>query len=745
MSDLDDALASLDWRSDDGAWQPRLFDATNEEARVELAALVRSPAVLFARDELAAQIAELIEVRAPERKFTVAELKTATEAFLQGRSAREYGTWVYYPWSRKLIHVLPRAEYVEVRTSRNRNKITAPEQAKLGALTVGVAGLSVGQSTAITLALEGIGGRFRLADFDTINLSNLNRLRAGAHTIGINKAVVTARELFELDPYAHVELYPRGVEEDSLDRFIVGLDLLFEECDDLKMKVRLRETARKHRVPVLMETSDRGLFDLERFDLEPERPLFHGLTGDLRAESLVGLSTFEKVPVVLRIVGEETMSTRMAASLVDIEATIKSWPQLASAVALGGAVNADVARRVALGEMTTSGRFFVDLSELVSDGRAFDVSGPPPPLSRPSPTREAATVLLRGRGAHPTDAEVEQLVEYAALAPSGGNTQPFQFRWHDGALVGRIDESRPTLLDFGGTASQLALGAATENVVLAAGALGYAATVELASKGVHVRFRRNDAPADPLAAHIAARATNRKLGANNPLVDEERRALAASASPAQLTLLEDRARMGELATVLGEGDRVRYLNRTLHREMMEELRWSADEAERTRDGIDVASLDLSPTDLCGLRLVSRWPIMDTLGRTGGGAGLTKATHKAVAASSALGLLTLRDTGGERFIIGGRAMQRMWLTATSLDLAFQPMTALLYLLARVEQNVDLGDLSATDVTTLRLLGPRLRALFPDAGPTELMLFRLGRGAAPKIRSLRRHAASFLVGK
>ena len=61
-----------------------------------------------------------------------------------------------------------------------------------------------------------------------------------------------------------------------MDEFFDGLDLVIEECDSLDMKVRVREEARARGIPVLMETSDRGLFDVERFDVEPERPLFHG-------------------------------------------------------------------------------------------------------------------------------------------------------------------------------------------------------------------------------------------------------------------------------------------------------------------------------------------------------------------------------------------------------------------------------------------------------------------------------------
>ena len=46
--------------------------------------------------------------------------------------------------------------------------------------------------------------------------------------------------------------------------------------------------------------------------------------------------TFLRDPVVMRILGGGSISPRMAASLVDVESTLKTWPQLASGVALGG-------------------------------------------------------------------------------------------------------------------------------------------------------------------------------------------------------------------------------------------------------------------------------------------------------------------------------------------------------------------------------------------------------------------------
>ena len=45
-------------------------------------------------------------------------------------------------------------------------------------LRVGVAGLSVGHVIAHTLAAQGLCGELRLADFDGLELSNLNRVPA---------------------------------------------------------------------------------------------------------------------------------------------------------------------------------------------------------------------------------------------------------------------------------------------------------------------------------------------------------------------------------------------------------------------------------------------------------------------------------------------------------------------------------------------------------------------------------------
>ncbi|ABS24246.1 Rv1355c family protein [Anaeromyxobacter sp. Fw109-5] len=739
-------------------WRPEAFAAGDPAARERLAARVVEGG-LAVHDTLREQLVELLETREPARELEPAELGERLAAHLEGAPLAHHGTWFLYPWSRRVVHVLPEDEFRELRASRNRNKISSEEQERLRALRLGVIGLSVGSASAVALAMEQVGGELYLADHDRLSLSNLNRLRAGVHEIGLPKAVLTARAIAELDPYLRVRPFLDGITDGNMDAFLRPggrpLDLLVEECDDLYVKVRVREAARALRIPVLMETSDRGLLDVERFDLEPGRPVLHGLVGAIDAERLRGLDTSEKVPIVLRILGERSISPRLAASLVEVKATLKTWPQLASAVSLGAAVVTDAARRIALGQLTSSGRFYVDLDELVRDGAGAALPGlqDPPPAqveaacaAAPAPV---APMVVRSRAA--LDAQrVRELVWLATLAPSGGNCQPWRFSWDGKRLRLVHDAARSrSFLDHRDLASWLAFGAAVENVALAAAAMGLDAAVELRpdpgdpAAVCDLRFAATGgaAPASvvALAAAIPERVTNRKLAPRAPLARHAHDLLlrvAAEVPGAALHLVEDPERLAALGEVLGRGDRLRFLSRTMHREMMGELRWSAEEARATRDGLDVATLELSGADQAGLRVMSSWAAMELVGRLGGGRALEKPAARAMAAASAAGLVSVPEHTREAYFAGGRAMQRVWLQATVLGLAFQPMTPLTYLFARLASGGGEG-LTPAEATTLRELRGRLDRLFPDArGRGEPMLFRLAVAPPASARALRR---------
>ncbi len=723
------------------AWRPILIPAADAAATEALL-----PRVDRVHDTLHDQLRELVASRRPDRKLVGAALEDAVAAHLGDTPIEDYGTWVFYPWTRRLVRVLPRDELRFLRSDRNRYKITPAEQEALRARRVGVVGLSVGRAAALTLAQEGVGGHFALADFDTLAVSNMNRLRGGVHDLGLRKTVLAAREMYEMDPYLSVELFSQGLDPDNVDAFLVDadgrkLDLLVEECDDLFIKVRVRERARALGIPVVMETSDRGLIDVERFDLEPSRPVFHGLIGDVRAESLRGLSTRDKVPYVLRILDDEALSPRMRATLVEIEESVSTWAQLASAIALGSALVTDVARRVLLGQMSRSGRFYVDLERLVCDETAPPMRAPPPLVEpvAPEALAERTAPPVEGTGR----ALWRALVGHAILAPSPSNAQGWRFVAGDDRLRCRVDPARSwTSFDLDFTASLAALGAAVENIDLAAGSVGLRAEVDVLPDAADplvacdVALRPGGARS-PLLDQVARRVTNRRVPPRRPIADADLDALSAAAAEAgaRLLIVPSEAGVREAAALLADMDRVTMLDRRLHGEFIAELRWGRAQVERLRDGLDVETLELSATDRAGLRVVSNPETVQLVAALGGGGAFGAMTRKWTLASGAVALLTMGGEGRRRFFDGGRALQRVWLTATARDVAIQPMTGLTYALARFAQEP--AWFTPAQRPQMAALGERYRRLFPATeGDAQILLFRLMYADAPSARSLRR---------
>ncbi len=322
-------------------------------------------------DSLIHQLCELSKIENPSLQLTHQEQQEWAYDYLKEKESDFFGFWFYYPWRNKLVHVLPEKEFRKVRFNRNKLKITVEEQKKLLTTTIGVVGLSVGNAVALTLAMEGIGGTLKLADFDTLDLSNLNRLRSGVCDLGVSKCLIAARQIAEINPYINIELFEEGLTSKNMEEFLNSptLDVLIEVCDSLKLKYDVRKSARESKIPVIMDTNDRGLVDIERFDLEPNRPIFHGLVNEKRFSDIDRLSLAEKVPLVQALVGGEAISQRLKLSMSAIGKQVISWPQLASGVMLGGAVTADVARRIILNQLNISGRFYIDFDELISDSK----------------------------------------------------------------------------------------------------------------------------------------------------------------------------------------------------------------------------------------------------------------------------------------------------------------------------------------------------------------------------------------
>jgi molybdopterin/thiamine biosynthesis adenylyltransferase len=665
---------------------------------VSLEELLRDPAVTVI-DTWADQFAAL------------AELRPAPTSDLVDEPAR----WVYYPWRAAVLKLLGPRSYRRLRLDRNRHLATSDEQDRLGRLRIGVVGLSSGHLIAHSLAVAGFCGELRLTDFDTLGVSNLNRIPATVFEIGLNKATAAMRRIAELDPYLPVRHSTAGLSAESLAPFLDGLDVRVEQCDSLEMKLHLRHGARARGIPVLMATSDRGLIDVERFDLDPERPVFHGLLGDIDPDQLAGLSIADKLPYLMQVFDPARVSPRMGASLLEVGRTLSAWPQLVGDVTVGAATVLEAIRRIGLGDPLASGRTQVDISGLL--GELAEPTGAARPADVAPP---AAPAVSTGLGQ-----VIDAAVAAAMRAPSGGNSQPWHIAAAPDRVVVRIDPARTSAMDVGFRGSAVAVGAAAFNARVAAAAKGFATEVTYTEPDgeqplqIALRLRPGDAP--ELAQWYPAvleRETNRNRGSGAPLPPEVAEALSrvAQQNGARLHVMVDRDEIARAATVFADADRIRYLTPRLHREMISELRWPGDDMDF---GIDIRSLALDTGDLAVLPLLRRADVVAALDDWDAGTVLGDDTRDRINSSSAVVTVLTRGSALSDLARGGGAAVAVWMAAQARGLAVQPMSPpFLY----AHTGTELGELSNKYADQLR----RLQGTFDAAtskGHDEAMVLTL----------------------
>ncbi|EOR92879.1 putative MOLYBDOPTERIN BIOSYNTHESIS PROTEIN MOEY [Arcticibacter svalbardensis MN12-7] len=739
-------------------YTPTLLRITNPADKKTFDALIDDKKIMFFHDEIYGQLQELIKSEHPAVKIKKEDYAALIDQHLAGTDIRDYGVWVYYPWSLRMVHLLDEAEFVEVRTNRNRYKITREEQNALREKKIGIVGLSVGQSIALTLAMERTCGELRLADFDTAELSNLNRIRTGVQNLGVNKAIIAAREILEIDPFIKVRLYMDGLQEDNMNHFFTAngkLDLFIEVCDGLDIKIESRYKAKEFGIPVVMDTNDRGMLDVERFDLEPDRPVLHGLTEGLDPKSIRGLSNEDKVPYILRMIGADTISTRMKASMLEVEQSINTWPQLASSVTLGGALTTDVCRRILLDQYHESGRYYIDLEDLVKDEKIVHTEkevkevNPYLPIERSDIKAQVDQYFQNKEGSAfgVTESQLNRLIDAAIIAPSAGNNQPWKWFYSHNVLFLFHDKFQSwSWGDYYEMGSHLSLGGALENVHIQAQALGLNDHIELFPVKdrpmmiAAIRFSASNeevtADAVELAKYIYIRNTNRKLAERTVLGSDfyhRMENVVHQIDHVNLHYTEDELALAELADIIAECDKVRLLNQMGHEEFFHEIRWNKEEAGKTKNGVEIDAVDITPSEKAGFRVAQDWNAVKLLAQWDKGNAFKKMSLDGIKCASGIVVLSVPEFTHEALIEAGRAAQKAWIFACQQHVAVHPMLSTAFFFNRLMHGKG-KELPAHVADKLSLLRQRFLKVFAledvNAGnPVQKEVFLMKVSIAP----------------
>ena len=131
-------------------------------------------------------------------------------------------------------------------------------QQKLDRTSVGIAGLGgLGSNIAVHLARLGVG-RLVLVDFDTVDVTNLNRQHYTMKDIGVPKTLALLEQLEEINPYLQYEPYTERVIPANVTRMFAGCDVVCEAFDRADQKAMLIETLLE-RLPDTVVVSGSGM------------------------------------------------------------------------------------------------------------------------------------------------------------------------------------------------------------------------------------------------------------------------------------------------------------------------------------------------------------------------------------------------------------------------------------------------------------------------------------------------------
>ncbi|GIW67376.1 MAG: hypothetical protein KatS3mg096_244 [Candidatus Parcubacteria bacterium] len=315
------------------------------------------------------QLEDLFLIRNPRFKFNKnyqQEFELFVKKHTNGKSLTKLGNWVYFPWNKYLVHYLPDKLHQEVRLARNRNLITLEEQNKIYNSKIGIAGLSVGSNIFLCLLLMGVGRHFKISDPDFIAPSNLNRMPFDFTWVGANKTEALFCFAYQLNPYLKIEVFNEGLNDRNYKTFIRGLDIIIEELDDVVIKVKIREEAKKLKIPVVMATDngDNVILDVERFDIDKNLEIFGGrLTGFNFDE--IKKSPQKLYEAMAKIIDLNLVPLRSLTSVLEIGKTLYSWPQLSTAAFISAGITAYTVRSILLGKKIRSGKYDFNIEKIL--------------------------------------------------------------------------------------------------------------------------------------------------------------------------------------------------------------------------------------------------------------------------------------------------------------------------------------------------------------------------------------------
>ena len=147
----------------------------------------------------------------------------------------------------------------------------------------------LGSNAATSLVRAGIGS-LKLADFDKVEKSNLNRQYFFQTDLGKNKVEALSNHLLNINPLVKIKPYLQELKPDNLNSFFHDVDLLIEAFDKAESKLFLIEAwcTLNPKKPIIVGSGLSGLGSTSTLKVEQAGNIY--FCGDGKSELSLGLS-----------------------------------------------------------------------------------------------------------------------------------------------------------------------------------------------------------------------------------------------------------------------------------------------------------------------------------------------------------------------------------------------------------------------------------------------------------------------
>nr|WP_189672494.1 molybdopterin-synthase adenylyltransferase MoeB [Pseudomonas sp. SWRI154] len=145
-------------------------------------------------------------------------------------------------------------------------------------LIIGLGGL--GAPVALYLAAAGVG-ELHLADFDTVDLTNLQRqIIHDTDSVGLTKVDSAVRRLTAINPEVRLVPHPAAMNEESLESAVSAVDVVLDCSDNFSTREAVNAACIAAGKPLVSGAAIRLEGQLSVFDpRRPESPCYHCLYG----------------------------------------------------------------------------------------------------------------------------------------------------------------------------------------------------------------------------------------------------------------------------------------------------------------------------------------------------------------------------------------------------------------------------------------------------------------------------------